>query len=99
MREGKKEQCLNPNHTMRQRCACVYFYRNANTCPDFSDSISPVFSKSSWSLSFTVFGEWARLSSVGSVWHLQGSLEENEVHCQRRTRLLDCSIDGAFLSR
>ena len=45
--------------------------------------------------SFTVFGEWARLSS-SSVWHQQGSRCENEVLCQRRTRLLDCSISGAL---
>ena len=33
---------------------------------------------------------------VGFVCHLQGSLEQNEVRCQRRTRLLDCSIGGAL---
>ena len=33
---------------------------------------------------------------VGFVWHLQGSLEDNEVRCQRRTRLFDCSIGGAL---
>ena len=38
MREGKKEQRPNPTHAMRRRRACVYFYRNANTCPVFSDS-------------------------------------------------------------
>ena len=58
-----------PNHAMRSKRACVYFYRYANTCPGFSDP--PVSSLLQVLLlvfliprSFTVFGEWAQLSSV-----------------------------------
>ena len=101
MREGKKEQRPNPNHATRRRHACVYFCRNANTCPDFSDS--PVLLQSSRSplglchssLVYCLEQVGSTFWCIGSVWHLQGSQEENEVRCQHRTRLLNCSIGGA----
>ena len=100
MREGKKEQRPNLNHATRRRRACVYFYRNANTCPDFSDSPVLQASRSPLglchsSLVYCLERVGSTFWCIGSVWHLQGSREENEVRCQRRTRLLNFSIGGA----
>ena len=90
MREGKKGQRPNPNHATVPVSISTDMQTRARAFPTVLLFVFLI------PRSFTVFGEWARLSSVGSVWHLQGSLEDNEVLCQCRTRLLDCSIGGAL---
>ena len=96
MREGKKEQRPNPNHATRRRHACVYLYRNANTWSDFSDYPRSPLGLCHSSVVYSLWRVGLTFYCVGFVWHLQSSLEENEVRCQRRTRLLDCSVGGAL---
>ena len=97
--EGKKERTapkLQSRHEAKA-CLCLFLQKRKHVPGLFRLSSSPVFSKSSHSS--VVYCLWLVGSTFwcfGSVWHQQGTQQENEVRCQRRTRLLDCSIGGAL---
>ena len=87
MKEGKKGPGKDsPQTHCHGRVPCSIFISGTHV-PSFIDSPAPRFRLSHSSASYCLW--WVGSTFfVGSVWHPQGLRRENEVCCERRTRLL-----------